>query len=147
VDRALTGRRRRADADRGSIAIELAVLGPALMLVFGLIIAAGRLANAHNAVDNSAAAAARAASLARTAPSARDAARDAAQRELAGRHCTAVTVAVNTAGFAVPVGQPATVRVTVTCPVRLSDIGLPGLGSRTVTATAVSPIDTRRERR
>lgn len=139
--------RRRPDADRGSMSIELAVLAPALMLVFGLTIAAGRLANAHNAVDNSAAAAARAASLSRTAPEAREAAHAAAQRELAGRHCTAITVTVNTGGFAIPVGQPATVRVTVTCPVRLADIGLPGLrGSRTVTATAVSPLDTRRER-
>jgi hypothetical protein len=61
--------------------------------------------------------------------------------------CSSVQVDVETAGFAVPVGLPAHVRATVTCVVRLSDLALPGFpGSRTVTATAVSPLDTYRER-
>jgi hypothetical protein len=58
-----------------------------------------------------------------------------------------VQVDVDTSGFRVPVGLPAQVRATVTCVVALGDLALPGFpGSRTVTATAVSPVDTYRER-
>ena len=58
---------------------------------------------------------------------------------------TAVTV--DTAGFAAPVGTPATVTATVRCVVNLADLAVPGVpGTRTVTATASSPVDTFRER-
>ena len=43
--------------------------------------------------------------------------------------------------------QPQTVTATVTCPVRLADLAVPGLpGTRTVRHTAVSSLDTFRER-
>ena len=69
-------------------------------------------------------------------------------RALRSRACVApVDVALDVAGFAVPVGLPAQVMATVTCVVALADLALPGFpGSRTVTATAVSPLDTYRER-
>ena len=52
-----------------------------------------------------------------------------------------------TTGFATPVGTPATVSATVTCVVELSDLALPGVpGTRTVTVTVTSPLDTYRER-
>jgi hypothetical protein len=61
--------------------------------------------------------------------------------------CTSQRVAANTSGFAAPVGTPATVTATVTCIADLSDLSIPGLpGSRTITATMSSPIDTYRER-
>ena len=85
----------------------------------------------------------------RTASGARSAAEDGARRSLSQQdlQCTSVSVDIDTAGFAVPVGLPAQVRATVTCDVRLADLALPGFpGSRTVTATAVSPLDTYRER-
>jgi hypothetical protein len=50
------------------------------------------------------------------------------------------TVTVDTAGFAAPVGTPATVTATVRCVVNLADLAVPGVpGTRTVTATATSP--------
>ena len=62
------------------------------------------------------------------------------------RTCT-VRSCSDTTGFARPVGTPATITATVSCLVRLSDLAMPGLGgSRTVTATASSPLDTYRER-
>ena len=57
-------------------------------------------------------------------------------------------VTVDTAGFAVPPGQPAQVTVQVTCDVRLPGLTvIPGIpGSRTLTATASSPLDIYRAR-
>ena len=60
---------------------------------------------------------------------------------------TGAKVALDTSGFAIRPGQSATVTATVTCPVRLSDLAVPGLpGTRTVSHTATSSLDTFRER-
>ena len=134
---------------RGSTTLELVVWAPGLLLLLGLLIVAGRVNSANAAVEQAATDAARTASLARTAASAEQLARQHAQQTLAtqGLECTASTVTVDTAGFATAPGQPVTVTATVTCPVRLSDLSIPGLpGTRTVTHTAVSSLDTFRER-
>ena len=61
--------------------------------------------------------------------------------------CDSQRVDVDTRGFGAPVGTPAKVTATVTCIADLSDISIPGLpGTRTITATMSSPIDTYRER-
>lgn len=135
--------------DTGSATLELAILAPALLILLSLVVLAGRMSEAHAAASHAASEAARAASLARTASTARAAATDAATDDMAGSRleCTTVTVTVDTSGFTRPVGTTATVEVTVTCPVRLSGLLLPGVpGVRTVRATAVSPLDTYRER-
>jgi len=45
------------------------------------------------------------------------------------------------------VGTPAKISATVTCDVNLSDLFLPGVpGSKAITATMSSPLDTYRER-
>ncbi len=140
--------RRRRD-DRGAVTLEFVVVAPALLALLGLLVMAGRVAIASNSVESAADEAARTASISRTASGARAAAEDGARRSLAeqGLQCSSVQVGVDTAGFAVPVGLPAQVHATVTCVVQLSDLALPGFpGSRTVTATAVSPLDTYRER-
>ena len=139
-------RRRR---ECGSAAIEGAVGLPAFMLFVALVILAGRLAIATQAVEASASEAARIASIARTQSSAQGAAATAATSSLANQnlHCVRSTVTVDTAGFDAPVGTPAQVTATVACVVNLADLSLPGVpGTRTVTATANSPIDTYRER-
>ncbi len=135
--------------DRGSVTLEFVVLTPVLLALLGLLIMAGRVAIASNSVEAAADEAARSASISRTAAGARSSAQDGARRSLAQQdlRCTSVQVDVDTSGFAVPVGLPAQVRATVTCVVSLADLALPGFpGSRTVTATAVSPVDTYRER-
>ena len=139
----------RRHRESGSAAIEAAVGLPAFMLFVALVILAGRLAIATQAVEASASEAARIASIARTQSSAQGAATTAATSSLANQnlHCVRSTVSVNTAGFDVPVGTPAQVTATVACVVNLADLSLPGVpGTRTVTATATSPIDTYRER-
>ena len=135
--------------DEGSTVVEVVILAPALALFIGLIIAGGRLAVAHQAVESAAADAARAASIARSQAEAEGAARDAAVASLDTENltCRATTVTLDLAGFAAPVGTPASVSATVTCQVDLADT-LPGLpGTLAVTSTVVSPIDTYRERR
>lgn len=138
-----------ARGQRGSTTLELVVWAPGLLLLIALLTVAGRVNSANAAVEQAATDAARTATLARTAASAEQQARQHAQQTLAaqGLTCTTTTVTVDTAGFGTSPGQPGTLTATVTCPVRLSDLGVPGLpGTRTVTHTAVSSLDTFRER-
>lgn len=135
--------------ERGSASLELVILAPALLLILSVIIFAGRVAIAGQSVQQAAEEAARTASLARSRGDANTTAAAAARDTLAqqGLECTAVTVNVDTSGFNAPIGQPATVTATVTCPVKVGDLMIPGLpGTRTVKATASSPIDEWRQR-
>ncbi|CAM5290064.1 membrane protein [Streptomyces spiroverticillatus] len=135
--------------DRGSMALETAVLAPVLIAVLGLMIAFGRIVDADGAVDGAARAAARAASLEYDAATAQAAAQTAVTRSLQGEGitCTASSIEVDTAGYAADLGQDAQVTATVACTAALADIGLPGLpGSKTLTATWTSPLDTFRGR-
>jgi Flp pilus assembly protein TadG len=135
--------------DRGSASLEFVVVAPVLLALIALLVLAGRVALAGNSVGQAADEAARSASISRTASAAQGLAEDGARRALAQQDltCASVVVDVDVTGFAVPIGRPAQVRATVSCVVRLSDLAMPGFpGSRTVTATAVSPLDTYRER-
>lgn len=135
--------------DRGSTTLELVVWAPGLLLMIGLLTVAGRVNSANAAVEQAAVDAARTASSARSAGGARDMAKASAEKSLAGQglQCTTTTIVLDTAGFGTRPGQSATVTATVTCPVRLSDLAIPGLpGTRTVSHTATSSIDTFRER-
>lgn len=138
----------RLKGDTGTSVIETVILAPALILFIGLIVAGGRLAVAHQAVESAAAEAARSASIARNAVDAVAAAETAAVAALGAQDltCLSRTVDVDVAGFAVAVGTPASVSATITCQVHLADT-LPGLpGSLQVSATIRSPLDTFRER-
>lgn len=137
------------DHERGSAVVEAAVGAPAFLLFVALIVLAGRVAIAHQAVESAANEAARTASIARTQSEADHDATAAAASTLESQdlRCVRSQVTVDTTGFAAPVGTPASVTATVRCTVNLSDLSLPGVpGSRTVTATMSSPIDTYRER-
>jgi Flp pilus assembly protein TadG len=134
--------------DRGAATLETVVVAPALLLFILLLALGGRTALAKTAVTDAAWEAARAASIARTPARARSEASAAALAYLRQQdlHCQTLNVAVDTSGFSIPVGQPASVRVTVSCPLDLSGVSLPGLSSRTLTAESSSPLDTYRER-
>lgn len=135
---------RRHPSDHGSVSVEFAVAAPVLLLVATAMIAAGRIVLAHATVTDVAAAAARSASIARTAAQAQRDATATAQRSFVDQrlHCQQTEVAVDTSGFSVPIGQPAVIRVSVTCVVALSDLALPGVpGTRTLHDIAISPLD------
>lgn len=134
--------------ERGSAALELVIIAPGLLLILAVLIFAGRVAIAQQSVDSAAADAARSASISRTQSAAGGAARSAATSSLAnqGLRCLTTGTTVDTSGFASPVGTPAFVTATVTCTVNLRDLGAPIPGTRTVTATVRSPLDTYRTR-
>jgi Flp pilus assembly protein TadG len=135
--------------ERGSAAIETAIGVPAFALFVGLIIFGGRTASTHEALQSAAAEAARSASLARDAQTARRDARQAATASITNQHlgCIQVDVAVDTSDFNKAPGVPGSVDVTVSCRLDLSDLAVPGVpGSRALTSTMSSPIDTWRER-
>ena len=135
--------------ERGSVTVEMVLIAPALLALLMLTVLAGRVVLAGGTVEQVAAAGARAASLARSPAEATTAATDAVRRAVEEQHlqCQDVSVSVDTTGFRVPLGQPASVAVAVSCQVRLSDLTLPGLpGSRTLSDQAVSPLDPYRGR-
>ena len=138
----------RKTRDEGNAALELVVLAPVLLFLFGLVIAAGRTSIAQGSVDAAARDAARQASISLTPGAAQTAAQATAQAALSrdGLDCTPQVI-VKTAQFGVPVGLPASVTATVICTVPLSDLVVPGLpGSRTLRYTFTSPLDPYRER-
>ena len=145
-----TSARRPAHADqRGSVAVEVALLAPALVLVLGLLVAGGRLWFARTTVVEAAQASARAASLARSPGEAAAVGTDAGRQSLAtaGLRCAGASVQVSTAAFAVPVGTPATLTSDVACDVAFGDVFLPGLpGSIHLTGRGAAALDTYRAR-
>jgi Flp pilus assembly protein TadG len=134
--------------ERGSVALEMAIVAPAILAVVALMIFAGRYALATQTVNAAAASAARAASIERTAAAAKSSAASTAAATLLNQdlRCVSTQVDVDTSGFATEVGQAAMVRATVTCDVSMAGlIGMPG--SLTLSGSATSPLDTFRERK
>jgi Flp pilus assembly protein TadG len=130
--------------ERGSLALELVVLTPVLVLTLWVVgVLSLRAMVAHAQVDSAARDAARAASIARSATTARQAATLTAATSLAQarRTCQSIHVTTGTERF-----QPGgTVEVTVTCTIRLQDLGLSFLpGNHATSATYTVPIDLNR---
>ncbi|WP_034274358.1 TadE/TadG family type IV pilus assembly protein [Haloechinothrix halophila] len=127
----------------GSVSVQLAILVPVVLLVGLLVVAAGRLHAAQQALDHAAAAAARDASLARTASAATVAATSTANRMLAQRNirCATSSVTVDASEFGARPGTLGLVRVTVRCTVPLADLALPFGGGKQLAATFASPLD------
>ncbi|MFB8382735.1 TadE/TadG family type IV pilus assembly protein [Streptomyces rubiginosohelvolus] len=140
---------RRLRRDRGSEAIQAAIVTPLLVTFLCLAVAAGRIVMAGGKVDAAAEDAARAASIERTHGAASSAASQAAARSLGdqGVTCSSSSVSVDAGGLTVPVGQVGYVTVTVQCTVPFGDLLLPGTpGSRTMTSTFRSVVDAYRSR-
>ncbi|MEU4970006.1 TadE/TadG family type IV pilus assembly protein [Streptomyces smyrnaeus] len=139
---------RGAAGDRGSAAVEAALMTPALVMLISLALAAGQVVRAGNEVDAAAKAAARAASISRSPAAAQRAAYTAAQDSLSGQvACESTQVRADTAALKVPVGQVAKVTVTVRCTVDYGDLLMPGVpGSKTLTGSFASTVDRFRQR-
>jgi Flp pilus assembly protein TadG len=132
-------RRLRAE-ESGSVATELVLLTPLLLLMLLFVVALGRTVSARMEVDGAAAQAARAASIARDPATATAIAEQAATTALGSDHvtCANLTVTTDTADFA-PGGQ---VAVTVTCTVDLADlVGLRLPASQSISSTSTAVID------
>lgn len=139
----------RPTGDRGSVSLELAVLGPALLLLLSFAIWAGRTQIADNAVQEAARAAAREASIAVDAGTAVSRATAQAQATLAAQNlnCQSMNVHVDISGFTTPLGESGDVTVLIDCTLGMTDLLAPGLpGSVQVSASFTSPVDAYRER-
>ena len=126
--------------ERGSVAVEVAVLAPALVALMLLVVFAGRVSEAEGEVRRAASQGARAASLQQNAAGAVDAATTVVNGNLAdsGFVCGALDVEVDTEQL-----QPGgSVVVVVRCTADMSDVALLGVpGSRTFVARAVEVVD------
>ena len=136
--------------DRGNAPLELVLIAPIILIMIGLVVAAGRVSTAQGAVDAAARDAARQASVAANEGLAQDAALSSAESALRadGLDCDPEVAMPGLAGaFGTPIGRPATVRAVVTCVVRLSGLLVPGLpGTITLRARFASPLDPFRSR-
>ena len=131
--------------DRGSAAVEMVIIAPALIALMLLVVGMGRLSHGDQQIQVAAAQAARAASLTRgDAQSMSDAANAAANDVLANDHVScqhsSAPVVIDAASNTQPGGG---ITVTVTCTTELSDLFLAGFpGAHTWTATVTAPLDT-----
>ena len=135
-----TGRLR---GDRGSVSTEMVIVTPIALALLCLVALVGRTSSARDTVNSAARDAARSASFERNANAAEAAANQSATDSLNARgfRCVGQHVTADVGSYG-PGGQ---VSVTVTCEVKLSDLGLLGLsGTKSVTATAVEVVDTYR---
>ena len=130
----------RRQGERGSAAIELALITPVLLTLLLFVVSLGRVASAHSDVDAAARDAARAAASARSIPQAQSLGDTAARAALTegGVTCRSMSVEVDTSAF----HAGGTVRATVSCTVELATLtGVVLPGSRTVTSSFLAPLD------
>lgn len=127
-----------ARQDRGSVAVEMVVLAPVLVMLTLFIVFLGRAGGSVQQVRHAADVGARAASLVSRAAM-QGVATSAVARDLAdnGVNCasTSVSVSVNDSPDA------GSVTVTVSCVVNQDGTSLVGAAARTVTATSTEVID------
>ncbi len=128
-----------AERERGSMAVEMVILAPVMLVFILLVVACGRYVGVRGDIEAASRDAVRAASLERTA----DAATAAADRvaAIAVEHPERCEPAELTGEFVA--GN--TITVTVTCDVSYAGLGLLGLpGSKRVSASSSAPLDTYR---
>jgi hypothetical protein len=139
--------------DRGSATIEIAILAPAALTFFLVVMIASRFSIALQAADSVAYDAARTASLSRTAAEAEVNGAQAAAKTLEdlGLRCQSWVTDIDTSDFALDPGNTATVKADITCTILFSDLIMPGwdtdmFSTLTINTTFVSPLDTYRSR-
>ena len=132
---------RRTDKNRGSVAVELVILAPVLVVLMLFVVYVGRASGATEQLRHAADEGARAASLvSRSAMT--NVATSAVQRDLAsnGGNCSSASVSVTATD-----GQSTdAVTVVVSCVVDTRGTNLLGAHGRTVTAKSTEVIDRHR---
>ena len=134
-----TGRVRRRD-ERGSLAIEMAMIAPGLLLIFALIFAYGRAGQVNGSLESGTRDAARSVTLARSYDEALDRAKAVMLDAIKDtpQSCQNSMV-LRIVGDYEP-GEPVT--VSTECTYDLSDLGLPGApGTLTAKSSFTSMLD------
>jgi Flp pilus assembly protein TadG len=132
--------RDRGTRERGSLAIEMVILTPILVIFMMVLVALGRIVEAQGQVDGAARDAARAASISQSSGGAAQNAQLAAVQDLNGSsRCTTSPAVSFAAGTDLaPGGQ---VNVVVQCSISLPGLSFIGFGTRTITGHGSAPID------
>lgn len=133
-------RTRQRRSETGTLAVEMAIIVPSILLIFGLIFAYGRAASVNGYLESGTRDAARAATLARSYAEAEDRAREILREATQGLpQACQDTLDVNLSEpFAA--GEPIT--VSTSCSYGLADIGLPGApGTITPESSFTSMLD------
>lgn len=128
--------------ERGSLAIELVILTPLLVIFMMILVGLGRFVEVQGQVAGAARDAARAASDTQDAGTALSSAQQTADADLTGGSECASTPRVSFGGDTdlAPGGQ---VNVVVSCTIRLTGLSLAGFApTKVITAEASAPIDT-----
>ncbi len=131
----ISPRRRRRD-ERGSMAVELVILAPILLMFAMLVVAGGRHVGVQGDIDAAARDAVRAASQERSHAEAEQVARQFVQGSLdAGTTCTSVELSQ-------PWEAGGTATIYLDCSVSYAGLGLIGLpGSADLDAESSAPLD------
>lgn len=127
-------------SERGSVAVETAIIAPALVALLLLVVFAGRVSQAEAEVRRAASEGARAASLEYFEDAAQTAATDRVTENLKdnGVVCAELATEVDTSQL-VPGGS---VSVTVHCTADMADVALLGVpGKRTFVARSIEVVD------
>lgn len=127
-------------SERGSVAVETAIIAPALVALLLLVVFAGRVSQAEAEVRRAASEGARAASLEYFGDAAETAATDRVAENLKdnGVVCAELATEVDTSQL-IPGGS---VSVTVHCTADMADVALLGVpGKRTFVARSIEVID------
>jgi Flp pilus assembly protein TadG len=136
--------RHRLCGERGSVTVELALLTPALLMLIGLVVLAGRVVNARTDVLGAARDGARAASI-EGERAADGAARGSLRSD--GYQCRELNVNSQVQpAVLLPEAAPGRATVRVTCIVSLSSLGVPFPGSVTISEVAIEVVDAYRSR-
>ena len=126
--------------ERGSLAVEMAMIAPGLLLIFGLIFAYGRAAGVNGTLESGTRDGARSATMARSYDEAVTMATAAVAQAIVGtpQACQSSLDVVVSQNF-----RPGeAITVTATCTYGISDIGLPGApGSITPASSFTSMLD------
>lgn len=131
----------RRHPDRGTMALELAIMTPVLVAFMMVLVGVGRIVSAQSQVDSAARDAVRDASIARSAGEAQDRAAAAARASLEQyTWCQGGPSTITDTNDWGPGGR---VSVTVTCDADLGGLTLIGLpGSKPMKGQATAPLDT-----
>jgi Flp pilus assembly protein TadG len=128
--------------DRGSLALELVILTPILVMLMMFLVALGRMVEAQGQVDGAARDAARAASIAQSYGLAEQNAQQAANTDLTGSAACTTTPSVQFGG-GTDLTPGGVVNIVIRCNINLSYLSLLGISStKTIVGHASAPIDT-----
>lgn len=133
--------------ERGSLALEMAMIAPAILLLLGLIYAYGRVGQVNGVMESGARDAARSATIARSMQEAREVAKRVVDDALTAappscRDDPTVTVSGGDPSDPDAFVRGGAIRVEVSCRYDISDLGLPGApGSLTARSSFTSMLD------